>query len=148
MSTDKFYMEIAKENIKYANCHKKQLGCILVLEDGSVINGWNGPPSGIIGCDKCPREDSHSATNLDRCRAVHAERRVLLVAAKHGRYTDNSILYSFMGVPCKDCMVELIEAGVQEIVCVRETYYDELSKYILDEWIDSGGIFRIFNEVK
>jgi deoxycytidylate deaminase len=47
-----------------------------------------------------------------------------------------------MGVPCKDCLLELIEAGISEIVCIQETYYDELSKDILKEWIDTGGKFR------
>lgn len=49
-----------------------------------------------------------------------------------------------MGVPCKDCMVELVQAGVSEIVILKETYHDELSKSILQEWVRKGGVFRVF----
>lgn len=48
-----------------------------------------------------------------------------------------------MGVPCKDCLLELIEAGISEIVCIKETYYDSLSEFILQEWIEAGGKFGV-----
>ena len=51
-----------------------------------------------------------------------------------------------MGVPCKDCLLELIRAGVSEVVCIRETYYDEPSRYVLKEWIENGGKFRILSK--
>ena len=55
-------------------------------------------------------------------------------------------MYSYMGVPCKDCLLEISSAGVSEIVCIRETYYDALSRDILKELIDEGSIrFRIYN---
>ena len=62
-----------------------------------------------------------------------------------GFRTEGAVLYSYMGVPCKDCMLELIQAGVAEIVCLRETYHDEISKDILREWIAKGGKFRIYD---
>ncbi len=91
----------------------------------------------------CPRLESHNGTDLDKCRAVHAERQVVLKAAHLGLSTCGSSLYSYMGVPCKDCMLELCQAGVAEIVVIKETYYDELSRDILKEWIDGGGKFRV-----
>jgi deoxycytidylate deaminase len=103
---------------------------------------------GGILVDGCPRMDSHNGTDTQKCRAVHAERQVILKAAHLGLPTCGSTLYSYMGVPCKDCLLELWEAGVGEIVVIKETYYDDLSRDILKEWIDSGRKFRVVNYEK
>ena len=141
------HMEEARGAALYATCEKKRLGCALICHDHEeeihVIRGWNGPPDLLKSCSPCPRLNDHRGTNLGACRAVHAERRTLLHAAYHGIPTKGGTLFSYMGVPCKDCLLELIEAGVKEIVCLRETYYDELSKSILKEWTANGGRFRV-----
>ena len=139
------YMIIAGEVASSSTCAKKQLGCVLVLKNTNtnIITGANGPPAGLKKCDPCPRLDSHNGVDTQKCRAVHAERQTILKAACFGLSTAGSTLYSYMGVPCKDCLLELWEAGIAEIVVMKETYYDELSKSILKEWIDSGGKFRV-----
>ncbi len=141
---DLCYMVIARNAASNSTCAKKHLGCVLVLKNADVvIRGTNGPPQGLKKCDPCPRLGSHNGTNLDKCRAVHAERQVILKAAHLGLSTCGSTLYSYMGVPCKDCLLELYQAGVAEIVVIKETYYYELSRDILKEWIDGGGEFRV-----
>jgi dCMP deaminase len=147
MMTDKEYMLEAKNAALKSRCIKRPLGCVLVFEDGSYIEGTNGAPKPLKACNPCPRmiKGSHSGQDMDLCRAVHAERQVLLKAAKFGYATEGAKLYSYMGVPCKDCYIELIEAGISEIICINETYYDELSKKILKEWRENGGIFRVLN---
>jgi dCMP deaminase len=141
---DIMYTRLAAEASGKSTCAKKQLGCVLVTRNEKiVISGTNGPPYGLNKCNPCPRLDSHSGSDLQKCRAVHAERRAILRAAMLGFSTDGSTLYSYMGVPCKDCMLELWEAGVVRIVVLRETYYDELSKDILKEWVVSGGNFKV-----
>jgi len=139
------YMVKAGEAASSSTCAKKQLGCVLVLKNTNtnIITGANGPPAGLKKCDPCPRLDSHNGVDTQKCRAVHAERQTILKAACFGLSTDGSTLYSYMGVPCKDCLLELWQAGVAEIVVMNETYYDELSKSILKEWIDSGRKFRV-----
>lgn len=138
------YMVIAGEAASSSTCAKKQLGCVLVLKNtNNIITGANGPPAGLKKCDPCPRLDSHNGTDTQKCRAVHAERQVILKAARIGLSTYGSTLYSYMGVPCKDCLLELWQAGIAEIVVMKETYYDELSRDILKEWIDNGGKFRV-----
>ncbi len=139
---DVFTMGAAASNVEMASCLKKKLGCLLVTASGECIPGYNGPPRPLELCGECRREkpdwDGHA-----KCRAVHAERRCLLQAARAGIDTERAVLYSYMGVPCKDCMLELIEAGVAEIVCLRKTFYDELSEEILNEWVEKGGKFRV-----
>lgn len=142
--TDKEYMRYAKEASCISRCVKRQLGCILVFEDGSYVEGANGAPKPLEACNPCPRmvKGSHSGQDLDLCKAVHAERQALLKAARYGYATEGAKLYSYMGAPCKDCMIELIEAGVSEIICSQNSYYDELSKEIVKEWVSKGGKFR------
>lgn len=142
INDDDYYMFMAQMEKKHARCNKKHLGVCLVLDNLKIITGSNGPPEILKQCNPCPRLNSHSGTDLHLCRAVHAERSALLKAAKSKYSTKKSKLYSYMGVPCKDCLLELIYAGVEEIICLEETYYDELSKEILQEWINSGGKFR------
>ncbi len=137
------YMKEAKAAALDSTCRKKQLGCVLKFTDGSYIQGTNGAPKPLQPCTPCPRLCDHGGNNLHKCRAVHAERQAILKAANRGFATDNAVLYSYMGVPCKDCLLELIEAGISEIVCIRETYYDILSEFILKEWIETGGMFRV-----
>jgi deoxycytidylate deaminase len=145
--SDGDYMELARQASMDSTCKKKQLGCTLVFTRGrkGYVTGSNGPPSPLKKCDPCPRLDSHGGTDLGKCRAVHAERAVLLLAGKYGFRTDGAILYSYMGVPCKDCLLEICAAGVSEIVCIKEIYYDALSRDILREWAAEGGKFRVHN---
>jgi deoxycytidylate deaminase len=146
------YMIMAEKAALDSTCAKKQLGCVLVLKNTDLnikgtysIKGTNGPPQGLKKCDPGPRMDSHNGSDTQKCRAVHAERQVILKAAHLGLPTCGSTLYSYMGVPCKDCLLELWEAGVEEIVVINENYYDELSREILKEWIDCGRKFRVVN---
>lgn len=143
MKDDKFYMIKAKKSADYSTCKKRHVGCIILLSDGRIVTGYNGPPYSLSTCNPCPRLNSKSGTDLHLCRAVHAERRAMINAARWDRSIIDSTLYLYTGVPCKDCLIELIEAGVKRIVCLSETYYDDLSKEMLKEWIENGGIFSV-----
>jgi deoxycytidylate deaminase len=47
------------------------------------------------------------------------------------------------GVPCKDCMVEIIEAGISELV-VREIYEDSHDYYDLQsEYLSKKTLMKI-----
>lgn len=84
---------------------------------------------------KCPRHllDLKSGEGLEYCPAVHSERNCLLIAAKRGTSTDGSILFMNTGLPCKDCMIELIQAGVVGIVLNNNIIYDSLSIKIAEK---------------
>lgn len=146
--SDTFYMNEAKEAAWSSRCKKRQLGCTLVFEDGSYVQGTNGAPFPLNACDPCPRmlKNSHSGEDLNLCIAVHAERQALLKAAKYGFATQGARLFSYMGAPCKDCMLELIEAGVTEIICSQNSYYDKPSQLIIKEWVNKGGIFKFLEK--
>jgi len=85
--------------------------------------------------DKCPRKffGYKSGQGLHLCQASHAERNALIQAARNGISTLNSSLYCYCTLPCKDCMIEIINAGVKKIVCLKGEDYDKYSRVIANE---------------
>jgi dCMP deaminase len=82
----------------------------------------------------CPRRviGFKSGEGLEICPAGHAERNALINAARLGIKTDKTKLYMSCGIPCTPCMVEIINAGVEEIVCCKVAAYDETGIYLLE----------------
>ena len=83
----------------------------------------------------CPRRylGYGSAEGLHLCSAGHAERNSLIQAARNGICTKGSTLYCNCPLPCKECMIEIINAGVERIVCYMGPDYDEYSRILLCE---------------
>lgn len=98
---------------------------------------------------KCPRYVPEfgfkSGEGLEWCVAGHAERNSLINAARFGITTKGTTMYMDCGTPCTPCMVEIINAGVEEIVITREHYYDQSAEYLLKE---SGLKWRIYDHLK
>ena len=109
---------LLKMGLECATCTKRSIAAVLELVDGSFVFGWNGPPLCFVDyCKPCPRLDAESGTRMEECPAVHAEVSVILDANRHSTGgTVDSRLYITCGLPCKDCMKELIVAGVKEII--------------------------------
>jgi len=83
----------------------------------------------------CPRYliGADSGQRLDLCIAGHSERNALIQAAREGISTKGTELYCYCGPPCKDCVIEIINAGVETIVCLDGRYYDDLSRYLIKQ---------------
>jgi len=101
---------------------------------------------------KCPRYviGFKSWEGLDVCVAGHAERNALINAARLGIETrgfehDQTTLYMSCGIPCTPCMVEIINAGVSEIVVTAISFYDQSSEYLLQ---NSDLKIRLFDFLK
>lgn len=92
----------------------------------------------------CPRRclGYPSGKGLELCPAGHAERNCIVNAARVGVAIRNSSLYLNTCIPCKDCMIDLINAGVIEIVVTILEEYDREGKRLLSE---SGIILRKFS---
>jgi dCMP deaminase len=69
---------------------------------------------------------------------AHAERNAIINAARLGVSTVDSTIYCWCGLPCKECMIELINAGIARIVCLYEerSQYETTSKLRIDEISD------------
>lgn len=84
--------------------------------------------------DICPRKlmGFKSGEGLIYCNAAHAERNCLINAARLGISTLDTTLYLNAKVlPCIDCLKELINAGIKEIVVEEMNSYNDIN-FLLD----------------
>ncbi len=171
-SWDEYFYNVCRQVARNSKCLSRRIGAVLVWDKGIISTGYNGPPRGIPRCDKrwkldpefadkylpmvddpndligkCPRYPIgfKSGQGLEICPAGHAERNALINAARKGIQTKGTTLYMSCGIPCSACMVEIINAGVKEIVVTSLKIYDETSKYLLVQG-DLG--IRLFDFVK
>jgi len=84
---------------------------------------------------KCPRIELgyKSGEGLHLCQAGHAERNALIQAARNGISTKGTTLYCYCGQVCKDCAIEIVNAGVERLVYLKGKPYDNYSEFILKE---------------
>ena len=147
---DIIFMSLARTVGQNSSCLSRKIGAVLVRDNSVISTGWNGPARGIPHCENrnpnkeitCPRKylGYKSGEGLHLCLAAHAERNCLINAARMGVATKDSTLYCDCLTPCKDCLTEIINAGVIEVVCNLSgsptnnfgKFYDETSEYILD----------------
>lgn len=169
---DKYFWDVCVAVASNSKCLSRKLGAIIVRDKTIVGTGYNGPPRGIPECSKrliegvdpflteefklisnrvketlknqCPRRilGLRSGEGLEWCVAGHAERNALINSARLGISTLGAKMYMNCGVPCKDCMVEIINAGIEEIVVSKWQFYDNMSKYLLTH---SGLKVRIYD---
>lgn len=83
-----------------------------------------------------PEMGFKSGEGLEWCVAGHAERNALINAARMGIKTKGCHLYMDCGVPCTPCLVEIINAGIKEIIITKLEFYDQSSQYLLKEASD------------
>lgn len=120
-----YYMSIALQVSKRANCSGKMVGAVIVVGDRIISTGYNGTPSGMVncldgGCARCSdRQKYPSGTNYDLCVCVHAEQNALLSAAKFGIAVDGGELYSTVR-PCFGCTKELLQAGIKKVFYIED----------------------------
>ena len=98
---------------------------------------------------KCPRYVPEmgfkSGEGLEWCVAGHAERNALINAARFGIATKGLKIYMDCAVPCTPCLVEIINAGIEEIIVTKMSFYDQSSEYLLRE---SGIAIRVYEHLK
>jgi len=161
MNWDQYYYNICEVVATNSKCLSRKIGAILVKDRSVISTGYNGPARGIPSCSEiykvdidnnfrgllidkglnpddcnsnlCPRYTLgyKSGEGLSICNAAHSERNCILNAARHGICTKNSTLYLSVNIPCKDCLTEIINAGIIEIVCTDISFYDEMSEYLV-----------------
>lgn len=162
MEWDEYYLRICDAVASNSKCLSRKIGAILVKDKSIIAQGYNGPPRGVSHCgdrytldaelqnalakkgidyndpelrSSCPRYvlGFKSGEGLMYCCAGHAERNTLINAARNGICTKDTIMYMSCPVPCSPCLIEIINAGVSEIVVTSKDYYDLTTAYILSE---------------
>jgi len=97
----------------------------------------------------CPRQvlGYKSGEGLEWCISGHAERNSLINAARNGIATRGTTMYMTCGTPCKDCTIEIINAGVVEVVVTALSQYDRyaLSRLMFES---SGVKLRLYKHLE
>lgn len=130
-SWDDYFLGIAAAVAARADCTRRQVGAVLVLNRRILSTGYNGAPAGEPGCASagaCPRgrfTHDEVPVNLGNaghpvpCIAVHAEDNALRYARRHPANDYQEDRTITMGTtmyitdePCPGCYAELAKAGV------------------------------------
>jgi len=126
-SWDEYFMNIAHEAAKRANCIRRQVGAIIQKDRIIISTGYNGTPMGVKncfdgGCLRC-LSDAAPGEGYDTCICVHAEENAIVLAARHGASTNGAVLYSTLR-PCFGCTKLCIQAGIKEVVYDQDFRYE------------------------
>ena len=149
MLWDEYFHSICKAVSNNSKCLSRQIGAILVRDKVIICTGYNGPPRGIPHCngDICPRRAKGyvSGDGLHLCPAAHAECNAIVQAARLGIQTRGAILYLNTQIPCKDCLIKIINSGIEEVVCTEMKQYDFLTDFLL---ANSNIKIRLFSHME
>jgi dCMP deaminase len=129
---------------RYASTHSDDPsthnGAVLVPVDGSLIYGTNHLPCGVKKTpDRLERPKKYAYME-------HAERDVILQAARRGIKTEGATLY----VPwyaCADCARAIIEAGIKRVVGHKQMFDKTPERWKAsiadgDVMLDEAGVMR------
>lgn len=131
--TDKLYMDIAKRVAQESKCPRKKVGCVILLESGSLSLGTNGFPAG--------QEEQWNDGSVSNPLVSHAELNSLGKLLEEGVSAKGSTVYVSLSC-CIECSKLLVRAGVKRVVYSEEyrdtTGIDYLKKYGVDvtKWED------------
>ena len=103
-----------------STCARRKVGCMLVDKQGKILSmGYNGVPSGHVHCIDVPcyKIKPKSGTELDKCKAIHAEANALM------RCEDVRLIHTAYctTMPCFECQKLLLNTACERIV-YRDTY--------------------------
>ena len=142
---DQHFLALAVEHARMSKDPSTRVGAVIVGRDKEILStGFNGFPRGIA--DTAERLNDR---DMKLRLIVHAEMNAILNAARNGTRLKGNILYLaatnetgevWGGPPCTRCTVEIIQAGIAEIVSrpvksVPSRWYDDIAfaKTLLSE---------------
>lgn len=119
-SWDKYFKEIAQVTATRSPCERLHVGCVLVLNNRIISQGYNGF---LPGCEhhSIVRDGHEQAT-------VHAEQNAIADCAKRGVSCDGCTAY-ITHYPCIICCRMLLAAGIRSIKYIHDHRNDELVIY-------------------
>ena len=128
---DEYFMDIAHVVKRRANCSRRQVAAILVLDRRIIATGYNGTPRGVKNCFEggCPRCASNvpSGSGLGECLCSHAEENAIVQSAYHGIRTKGATIYVTLS-PCLTCAKMIINAGIVEVVYDEEYRFTDQTR--------------------
>jgi dCMP deaminase len=140
---DKHFIDMCRLHAGLSKDPSTKVGAVIVTPDRQIVSaGFNGFPRGIKDDDRLL--DREVKLKL----VVHAEMNAILAAANLGIRVQGCTMYLaaesngvlWGNAPCSRCLVSLIQAGISEIVsikntCVPDRWKDdiEFSRSIIEE---------------
>lgn len=158
MNAIKYFHDIAIDVSQRSKCMSRKIGAVITRGDTIISTGYNGPPRGLMHCDErhfydmrlrdalmslgklsdeklkeCPRRllGAKSGELLDICPAVHAEVNAIINAGRNGISCVGASMFLTCEVPCKNCLIAIINAGIKTVWVARNSHYDALTEYVL-----------------
>ena len=110
-SWQEYFKNIVLLTSSRSSCNKLHVGCILVLNNRIISQGYNGHLPG------CPHESIEE--NGHELATIHAEQNALIDCAKRGVSTDKSVAY-ITHYPCINCTKLLLAAGIEKIYYIND----------------------------
>lgn len=107
-----------KEYAKESKCVRRKVAAAIVLDLlepswSEVLMELNTP----IACETlgCMRKGIKSGTQLEKCRAIHAEQNVIYYALNEGLDLQGATMVVTHS-PCMTCAKTIIQAGIREVI--------------------------------
>tara|TARA_Y100000816_G_scaffold77983_1_gene52966 strand:+ start:6595 stop:7002 length:408 start_codon:yes stop_codon:yes gene_type:complete len=123
-SWNEYFKEITLATLKRSPCHRLQVGCLLVLDNRIISQGYNGF---LPGCQhKSIVRDNHEQAT------VHAEQNAICDCAKRGVSCNNSTAY-ISHFPCLICTRLLLASGISKIYYISDYKNDDLVNHFCQE---------------
>ena len=132
---DQYFLKMTNLIASRSTCLRRKIGALLVRDKRILSTGYNGAARTMPHCLDigCLRDELgiKSGTELENCRAVHAEMNTIIQCAIHGVSTEGSTLY-VNAYPCKICSRLIINAGIKRVVTIGE-YSDKEGLRMLED---------------
>jgi len=118
---DRHFLQLCLDHARMSKDPSTQVGAVVVGPDGEIRSaGFNGLPRGIAD-----RPEVLNDRDSKLALIVHGEMNAILAAARVGTPMKGCTLYLaatdntgsvWGGAPCTRCTVEIIQAGIAEVV--------------------------------
>ena len=102
------YLEKAVIWANHSYCRNKKVGSILVKDDQTISDGYNGTPKGFL--NNC--EDENGETHW---YTLHSETNLFSKISKTTQTTIGAELYSTLS-PCKDCSKIILQSEIKRVI--------------------------------
>lgn len=124
---DEYFMQKAVHAATRATCPRLSVGCVIVRDKHTLVDGYNGAAEGLPHCIDvgCLMDGGHCV------RSEHAERNAINQAAREGINVQGATCY-VTHFPCTRCANMLINVRIARVV------------YLYDyEPVDGGEFLRM-----
>lgn len=124
---DELYMGTALLYARLSKAKRAQVGAVLVTNNGVVLGGVNGTPTGRSNdCEvlvKTSLPYLFEDTLVTKPEVIHAELNCIMKAAREGVSCIGATVYVTLS-PCIQCSAMLVQAGVKRVV-YKQQYRDD-----------------------